>query len=198
MVIGLAGRIPALAVAGIAAVVLLIDQQTYSNHMVLLLMLALFLGMSGSTHAFSVLRHSRKPEVPYWPAFLIKAQITTLYAWTAVSKINPQYLSGEVLGTYLNSWVPLPDSLLPAAAILSIVAEAFLAVALWIPRTRKLAFLVGAGLHIGIVIMLASPAPLVGFGMLMLSGYVLFAWGIGRPAAAIHADEGGMKLPAKG
>lgn len=177
MVLGLAGRLPAILVAACAAVVLLVEQQTYSNHLVLLVMLALCLGLSGAAHAWSLSRAPRAANVPYWPALLIKAQITTLYAWTAVAKINPQYLSGEVIGTSVQPWVPIPEHLLPAAAILSIVTEAFLAVALWIPKTRRLAFVMGAGLHLGIVVLLDSPAPLVGFGMLMLTGYVLFAWG---------------------
>lgn len=177
MILGLAGRVPAIMVAATAATVLLLDQQTYSNHMVLLMMLALFLGMSGSHCAWSLSRSAHKTDVPYWPAFLIKSQISILYAWTAIAKINSQYLSGEVLSTFMQPWMPVPDEFLPAAAILSVMTEAFLAVALWIPQTRKIAFLVGGGLHIGIVVALDSPAPLVGFGLLMLSAYVLFASG---------------------
>ncbi|MDP9997756.1 HTTM domain-containing protein [Pseudarthrobacter sulfonivorans] len=180
MILGLAGRVPAITVALTTAAVLLLDQQTYSNHMVLLFMLALFLGMSDSTQALSLSRSRHKTEVTYWPAFLIKSQISVLYAWTAIAKINPQYLSGEVLGTFMQPWVPVPDGLLPAAAILSVVTEAILAVALWIPEVRIAAFVLGGGLHIGIVVALDSPAPLIGFGLLMLSGYVLFASGSGR------------------
>lgn len=176
MVLGIAGRVPALLVAGVSAFVLLIDQQTYSNHLVLLMMLALFLGCSGAAQAWTVSRTKRATRVPAWPAFLIKVQITTLYVWTAVAKINPQYLSGEVLQTYLQPWVPIPETMLPAVALASIATEAFLAVALWIPRIRTLALVTGAALHVGIVVMLDSPAPLVGFGVLMLSGYILFAW----------------------
>lgn len=176
MIIGIAGRLPAIMVAASAAVVLLVEQQSFSNHMVLLMMLAAFLGASGCASAWRVSRSPRATAVPYWPVFLIQVQITTLYAWTAISKVNPQYLSGEVLSTFLQPWVSLSDELLPFAALVSIVAEAFLAVALWIPKLRMLAFSVGAGLHLGIVLLLDSPAPLVGFGMLMLTGYVLFGW----------------------
>lgn len=194
MVLGLAGRLPAILVGTSAAAVLLMDQQTYSNHMVLLISLAMAVGMSGAAQAWSLSRTPRTARVPYWPALLIKAQITTLYAWTAVAKINPQYLSGEVLGTYLQPWVPIPEHLLPVAALLSIVTEAFLAVALWIPAIRKFAFVVGAGLHVGIVVMLQSPAPLVGFGMLMLSGYILFAWG--RPSVSSPAADSSLHTQA--
>jgi hypothetical protein len=177
MVLGLAGRIPALLASAATAAVLLSDQQTYSNHLVLLMMLAGFLGMSGAAEAWTVSRAQHPARVPYWPAFLIKAQVTTVYAWTAFAKVNPQYLSGEVLGTYLQPWAPIPDGLLPLAAVLSIMVEAFLAVGLWIAGTRQAAFVAGAALHLGIVFLLQDSAPLVGFAALMAAGYVLFSAG---------------------
>lgn len=195
MILGVAGRLPALLLAAVTALVLLADQQVYSNHMILLLMLSSFMGLSGAHRAYTVaeLRRKRRKRsrgdlVPYWPAFLIKAQITTLYFWTAVSKINPQYLSGEVIDANLRGWVPVPESLLPAVSLASIAAEFFLAFALWIPKTRLLGFLVGFGLHFGILAFLTSPAPLIPFAMLMATGYVLFAHD--------SIERGQWKLPA--
>lgn len=195
MILGVAGRLPSLLLAAVTALVLLADQQIYSNHLLLMLMLATFMGLSGAHKAYTVFdlkrksrRRTRGTLVPYWPAFLIKAQITTLYFWTAVSKINPQYLSGEVVGVNLRDWVPIPESLLPAVSVASIAAEFFLAVALWIPKTRLLGFLVGFGLHLGILVFLTSPAPLIPFAMLMSSGYILFAHD--------SMERGRWKLPA--
>lgn len=194
MILGVAGRLPALLLAAVTGLVLLSDQQVYSNHLLLLLMLSTFMGLSGAHRALTVFdmgkrrRRVHREQVPYWPAFLIKAQITTLYFWTAVSKINPQYLSGEVVGANLRDWVPIPEGLLPAVSVLSIAAEFFLAVALWIPKTRLLGFLVGAGLHLGILAFLTSPAPLIPFAMLMATGYVLFAHD--------SIERGQWKLPA--
>lgn len=189
MALGLGGRLPAILVALVAGVVLFADQQTYSNHLVLLLMMASWLGMSGAHRAWRLSRMQAFALVPYWPAFLIKVLVSSLYAWTAVSKINPQYLTGEVLGAYLNSWVPITGALLPIAAVLSIVAEIFLSFALWLARMRKFAFIVGAGLHLGIVVLLESPAPLVGFGALMMAGYIVFGYGKPVVAAAVHSSE---------
>lgn len=176
MAIGLGGRLPAILVALVAGVVLFADEQTYSNHLVLLMMMALWLGLSDAHRAWRLSKIRASGMVPYWPAFLIKVLISSLYAWTAVSKINPQYLSGEVLGTYLHSWVPISGAMLSVAAVLSIVVEVFLSIALWMTRLRKLAFLVGVGLHLGIVVLLESPAPLVGFGALMMAGYIVFGY----------------------
>ena len=58
---------------------------------------------------------------------------------------------------------------------MSIGAEAFLAVALWMPKLRLIAFVVGGGLHVGILAMLHNPFPLIPFAMLMMCGYMLFA-----------------------
>lgn len=175
MIVGIAGHLPALLVAACAATALLSDQQAYSNHLLLLVLLSTFLGLSGASKALSVGAFRKTEEVPYWPAFMIKIQITTLYAWAAASKVNPQYLAGDVLGPNFRPWVPLPDNLLPLVAIASIAAEAFLAVALWLPKLRLLAFLTGGGLHVGILALLIYPEPLIPFAMLMVSGYALFA-----------------------
>lgn len=175
MVLGVAGRLAPLLVAATTGTVLLADQQTYSNHLVLLFVLSLFLGVSGGDQAWALSRGHKVGWVPYWPVFLIRAQVSSVYAWTAIAKVNPEYLSGEVLETYLHPWVPIPWDLLPVVAIASIVAEASLAVLLWIPRFRKVTIALGAGLHIGIVVLLQDPLPLIGFAMLMATGYVLAA-----------------------
>jgi hypothetical protein len=175
MVLGVAGRLAPILVAATTGTVLLADQQTYSNHLVLLFVLSLFLGFSGGDQAWALSRSPKSSWVPYWPAFLVKAQVSSVYAWTAIAKINPEYLGGEVLDTYLHPWVPIPQELLPVVAVMSIVAEGSLAVLLWIPQVRKLTIALGAGLHVGIVLLLQDPAPLIGFAMLMATGYVLAA-----------------------
>jgi hypothetical protein len=188
MAVGFGGRLPAILVALVAGIVLFADEQTYSNHLVLLLMMALWLGMSGAHCVWRIPRNKASGMVPYWPAFLIKVLVSSLYAWTAVSKVNPQYLSGEVIGTYLNSWVPITGAMLSVAAVLSIVAEVFLSIALWLTPLRKLAFLVGVGLHLGIVVLLESPAPLVGFGALMMAGYIVFGYSTPNDSDRSHSS----------
>ncbi|UJP10279.1 hypothetical protein L2X99_00715 [Microbacterium sp. KUDC0406] len=62
-----------------------------------------------------------------------------------------------------------------AAAAASIAAELFLAFALWHRRTRPTAFVVGAILHLGIIVLLQGSDELVPFALLMAAGYVQFA-----------------------
>ena len=174
-VLGIAGRLPMILVCATSVAALAADEQAFSNHLVLLALIALYLSCSGAGTTLRVGAWNRSVQVPYWPAFLVKVQITTVYAWTAISKINEQYLSGEVIGHHLRDWVPVSPQLLPVLALGSIGAELFLSVALWIPAWRPIAFLVGAGLHLGIVLMLNTAMPLIAFALIMLAGYVLFA-----------------------
>lgn len=193
-ILGIAGRLPMILVCATSVAALAADRQAFSNHLVLLALLALYLSFSGAGETLKVGAWNRSVRVPYWPAFLVKFQITTVYAWTAISKLNEQYLSGEVIGQHLREWVPLAPQLLPLLALGSVGIELFLSVALWIRALRPLAFLAGAGLHLGIVLMLNTAMPLVAFALIMLAGYVLFAHDAlqGRPAA-----RGGMR-PARG
>ncbi|MFL4473851.1 HTTM domain-containing protein [Paeniglutamicibacter sp. MACA_103] len=174
-VLGIAGRLPLILIFATSVAALAADEQAFSNHLVLLALVALYLCFSGAGLTLKPGAWNRAVQVPYWPAFLVKAQITTVYAWTAISKVNEQYLSGEVIGHHLRDWVPVSAQLLPLLALGSVAAELFLCVALWIPVLRPVAFLVGAGLHLGIVLMLNTAWPLVAFALIMLAGYVLFA-----------------------
>lgn len=187
MALGIAPRLAGALVSITAALALVLDQQAYSNHLLLLVLLAALVAMSDAGSALTIRNRRGTTAVPYWPAFLIQLQITTLYAWTAIAKINPSYLSGEVIDTNLRSWVPAPPALLPAVAVATIAAEAFLAFALWVPRLRPAAFVVGAGLHVGILFVLVNPEPLVPFAALMFCGYVLFAreWFDAGPSARL-------------
>lgn len=175
MIVGLAAPWSAGLVSATSAAALLADQQTYSNHLLLLVILSGLIAWSGAGAAWTIRNYYDTRQVPYWPAFLIKVQITTLYAWTAIAKINPDYLSGAVLEVNLRGWVHVPAELLPALAVATIVVEAFLAVALWVPGVRVAALVMGVGLHISIPLMLIQPAPLIPFAVLMFAGYAIVA-----------------------
>ena len=190
MVLGLS-RWPTLAVAAVSLCALLLDQQTYSNHLVLLTVLAFFLGLSGSHRAWSIPHRHAGARVPYWPAFLIQAQISTLYFWTGVAKLNEQFLTGGVFEINMHTWALPPAALLPVVAVSSVITEVALSVLLWVRRLFPVALLVGVGLHLGIAVTLKSPIPLVAFAGLMASGYFLFGyrWWSGRRRVVADASD---------
>lgn len=158
--------------------ILLWDQQTYSNHHWLALLLV----------ALLIPAHRRqRPRAPREPAggvslpspgvqqtlVLMKVQLTVCYAFAALSKLNPAFLRGEPLADSLR-W-ELPSWMLLLMAVGTVVTELFLAVGLWFARTRRLAVAAGVALHVCIVLMIGQETPaLVAFSLTCLGVYPLF------------------------
>jgi hypothetical protein len=117
---------------------------------------------------------------------LLKIQLTIVYAFAALTKINETYLSGsELYSSMVQAAVwqavfrddPSPKFLMIVSAA-SIVVEAFLAVALWFARTRGIALVVGLCFHAGLVIAVTGGfdlfADLSIYGGLILALYLPF------------------------
>lgn len=165
------------------AAVMLLDQHLYSNHIYVLVLICLLLTVADSGAALSVdaLRRGERDEVTAWPVTLLKIQLSVIYGFAVLMKLNVYYLSGAALNVY---WVrhglfALPDGLrrvevLLPLALISLAAETLIAVGLWLPRVRHIAFVVGFGLHLNIAYTMGSLAPLAVFGALMFGLYILF------------------------
>jgi len=119
--------------------------------------------------------------------FGFKALLSLVYLFAAINKLDADFLSGIVLERLL-MWSPLSQNaaLMSALAWGSLAAEAFLAVALWIPKLRRVAFLVGLGLHLGIPLL--SQAGLL-FHLYFLTGYLLFVSEPGGSAPVLRYPE---------
>lgn len=162
-----------------------IDQQAYGNHMYLLLIVLFLLTLANSGGRFSIdERLGRATHLtPYWPVFLLKVQLSIVYFFGAVSKINSFYLSGEgmvedlsngLLFSLPSAW-QLPVVSIPLA-VGSVMTELFLAVALWSSRSRPAAIVVGVAFHTVIVAMMEphKTPVLTAFGFLMFAMYLQF------------------------
>lgn len=166
---------------------LLWDQQTYSSHQVLVVLLTAYLAFARSDRAFSLARRSGpRADVPWWPQLLMMTQLSALYLFAGLSKINHEFLSGEPL----SEWVrfPLFEWVFGPMAVATVVAEAVvLAIGLWVPRVRVLAVVVGVSLHLGIVTMLAdSTVQLTAFALACVPLYPLF---LTRPGLRRAGEE---------
>lgn len=151
------------------------DQQTYSSHHLLIMLLLAYLAFARSGQRWSIPSRCAAafPGVPFWPQLLMMTQVSVLYCFTALSKVNPRFLSGEPLQGWM--WVELPLWVFPSIAVATVATELFLAVALWIPRLRVVGAVVGLGLHAGIVAGLADQTlVLIAFAGATLSTYWLF------------------------
>jgi len=158
--LGLRARSCGAVLALSMAYTLFFDQQLYSNHLYLATLVVLLLTIADSAARFSLdaRRSGGRDLIPEWPILLLKIQISIVYFYAALLKINPQYLSGATLAGFWpfnqlaaqpGGWWPALG--LPILAVGSILTELFLAAALWVPRLRWLALAVGVGFHMLII-----------------------------------------------
>src|SRR5689334_23135522 len=152
--LGLRTRLCGATLVVVMAYTLFFDQQLYSNHLYLVTLVVLLLTIADSGARFSLdaRRSGGRDLILEWPILLLKIEISIVYFYAALLKINPQYLSGVMLTTFWpfsqlaaqpGIWSSVP--ILPILAAASILTEFFLAVALWVPRLRWLALIVGVG-----------------------------------------------------
>ena len=150
------------------------DQQTYSNHRVLVMLLVVYLVFAQSDAVWSVRRRrDAAVTVRWWPQLLLMTQVSACYLFAAINKINPTFIDGDLFITWLR-W-PLPDFAYPVMATGTVVCELFLAWGFWWRRTRWLAVAVGVALHVSILIGMAEQTvPLFVFGLTCVSTYWLW------------------------
>ncbi|MEF3402632.1 HTTM domain-containing protein [Agromyces sp. CCNWLW203] len=157
------------------ATILLSDQQVYSSHRWLATLLMAYLVFARSDAAWSLTRRHAPVTVPWWPQLLMMSQLSVLYFFSAVSKMNRTFVSGTPLSNWV--WLDLPWQLSLIAAVLTIVVELIISIGLWFRASRRIAALLGVGLHISIVALMNSETfALISFAIMCVSLYPLFLW----------------------
>lgn len=148
------------------------DQQSFSNHRHLTTVLLLLLVFTRSDRRWSLRKEGWSHPTP-WPIVLMKVQLSVLYFFAAVAKINPSFLSGIPMDHWVR--LDLPDVLTMSMAWGTIVVELFMAFGLWFRRTRALAVIFGVLLHGSIVLLMAEGTlALVSFAAVCVPLYPLF------------------------
>ena len=182
----------------------LLDEQTYSNHLYLLVLVILLLVLANAGALYSVdARHRRTPAVAAaWAVWLLRTQVSATYAFAGLSKINGVYLSGATMAAYTSPdlLASLPESarlpLVLACSWGAIVGELSLAIALWSRRWRRAAVVAGVALHVGMVAFLPPGVrfQLVIFAIEMLALYLVFVDGapVDPSRHPRHPGRGGM------
>ncbi len=167
LLVGLRTRLAAAGLFLLQGWVLWADRLNFRNHGYLFWMIC---GILAVSPAGSALALHRRPSasVRLTAQRLIAAEVTIVYLWAAIQKVHPAYLSGRVLGEILGQ----PDQALwlQPAAWAVIAVELALPVALWVPRTREVAALVGLAMHAAFALTLN----IYGFSLAMVGSYVLF------------------------
>lgn len=182
---------PALLLAALIGLYCLCcDRLEYHNNRYVLELLTFLLAFTPCDRSLYCFGASAKDaRGPYWASWLMKVQVSLVYAASAGSKlVDVDWRGGQVLhvrylhvldlaaarGQQLPGWVHAALSS-PAFAEVSskaaIFGELFLALGLWLPRTRAFALWLGVMLHFGIQI----AAHVEIFSFLMGAAYLLFA-----------------------
>lgn len=175
----------AAALASVVSVWCLVwDQQTYSNHRILALVLVGLLAFARSDRAWAVRPRHGPPSSP-WVQLLMMTELSVCYLFAGLSKMNPVFPSGYAFDAWL--WLDLPHALDMAVALGTIATELFLAVGLWFARTRPSAVVLGLALHTSIVALMSRDnLTLFAFTLTCTSLYPLFhTWAL--PATAVAA-----------
>jgi hypothetical protein len=178
LIIGYRARLSALLVAGCIAFVHVVDQNFWGHHVYFIGLMVGLLSLTESDAAWSIKawREGSRAEVTYWPVLLMKIQLSLVYFFTSVAKLNPVFLAGHVLARA--EWLPAvlrEGQPLAVLAAVTVGAEFFLAFALWVPRLRLVGLAVGLALHGLIPFLFGFYAGLIVFTVATFSVYVLFA-----------------------
>ena len=202
LTVGYRTRLAGGALTILIAYHLAADQNLFWNHIYFLWLLVILLTVSDSGADWSVDWHLRgRPAATaaLWPIVLLKLQVTLVYLFAAIMKLNAEFLSGEVIEQSLRL---LPDALRQpwlyvAVAWGAVAAEIIIGFGLWSARLRPLAVATGLLLHGLIPILIGLYGGLVVFSLSILGTYPLFLTGMPErsavgPGPQAHPNTGLM------
>lgn len=207
LAVGLFTRFSICGLLALQGYIFFTDYLNFRNHPYFFLLVLLLLLFSPAGEALSVRSawrsiRSRRPLIeavlgrdsPLTFQRLIQMQYCILYFYSALHKLHPAYLRGEVLATLLGRDITTGSSgrilgwfldaegmervsrffgnphnmVLPA--VLTVVIEMGLPFTLWSRKLRPFALLVGVLFHLNIAVMMNIMA----FSLAMIAGYLLF------------------------
>lgn len=159
------------------------DEQLYNNHSYLLAVVVAILTAARAGDALSLdARRSGTDGLPApaWTVLALRAQLSIVYLFAAISKLNPSFLSGSVISAALRrDGIAFPEAWITfepmfVLSVLVILVELLLAIGLWFRRWRGLALVAGLVLHVGIVLTMHAAWDLAGFSVATLALYLAF------------------------
>ncbi len=189
-------------VASVLVVALLIAVQRRNVYVLnsgdlLLRELALFVALmpAGACWSLDARRRGSSPPRAPWALRLLQLQVSALYLFSVTAKLGgDSWQNGTAVGKAVQledlQRLVIPESLATSVTVSALltygtlVAEAFLVVGLWLPRTRWWAMAAGVGIHLGIEATL-----LIGwFSLTVIACYLAFV-----PATVLRRASG--RLP---
>jgi predicted DCC family thiol-disulfide oxidoreductase YuxK len=156
------------------------DENLQANNFYLLALMVFLLTVADSGCSFSLDRRlfRRDPQqVVRWSTLLPRLQISIVYFYSALLKLNPTFLAGQSIVRSTRMPELLHQTWLPrGVAAATVMVEFFLVLALWVPVVRRTAFALGFLLHLGIFLGMDGQhtVAMFTFGVTMLAPYLLF------------------------
>ena len=178
--VGFKTRLSGGLIAACIAYQIAFDQNLYANNFYLMLLIVFLITVADSGRSFSVdrrLSHGGRELVARWPTLLLRLQISIVYFYTALMKVDSTFLTGEPIArsTWLGAY--LEKTAVPmAAAYATVGLEFFLPIALWIPSLRRAAVALAFLLHFHIFVGMNARFTVImlTFGITTLAPLLLF------------------------
>jgi len=159
---------------------LALDENLQWSNSYFMMWIILLLTVADSGCSFSLDRRLRRKDpqqVARWSTLLPRLQLSIVYFYSWIFKLNPHFLAGESIeratrlpGFLHGTWLP------SAVAALTAGIECFVSFGLWVPSLRRAAFVLGMSLHTAIFFSMdrAHTATMFTFGLNILAPYLLF------------------------
>jgi hypothetical protein len=172
----------ALLAGGAVLWIVVLGDHYWANHVYLL---AVMTTLCGVASAGPVAASIGKP--------LMAIQVSAVYLWAGLWKLNATFLTGTVVlfewrNSHLVGGFDLPEGLAIAAGVSAVAAELVIAGLLWVRRAVLVAIVMGACLHLGMVVSIGGgwvqTAELVVFALACGSAYPVFAERAGLVSSA--------------
>ena len=133
------------------AYVFLLDLALYLNHLYLLLLLVLLMVFVPAHRAWSVdawLRPALRGDwAPGWGLWIVRLQLSVAYVFGGIAKINPDWLRGEPLRTWLAPHTH-SEAVVMLMSLGGLAFDLLIVPALLWRRTRWVALIVAVGFHL--------------------------------------------------
>ena len=142
------------------------------------------------------------PQVPGWPVLVVRIQVSIIYGFAGLAKVNEDFVSGLVLfenlaGSVTAGWLPPQVAASPVAlttlAVAVICAELWLAAGLWVTRWFFANLAVAVVLHAGMLLLARDGQEALHFALfavLMWALVLAFRYPLRRCPASGHGLVG--------
>ncbi|MEP7366731.1 MAG: HTTM domain-containing protein [Acidobacteriota bacterium] len=177
---GFRTRLSGSIVTACLAYQIALDENLYANNFYLMTLILFLLTVADSGCSFSVDRwlFRKGPEmVARWSTLLPRLQISIVYFYSALVKINSAFLAGEPIARSTRLGPYLDKTAMPmVVAYATVGLEFFLSIALWMPPLRRAAVTLAFLLHFNIFVGMENryTVAMFTFGVTTLAPLLLF------------------------